>query len=87
MPTLLARGCAPELAARVKNYARDQELSVSDAVAALLTIALDHQEARSSGGSARWQGTTTADRSQAAIAAVQARWAKAKPPAPSRTRI
>ena len=75
MPTLIARGCSPELATRVRAYARQHpERSTSDSIAALLAIALDHLEARVRAGMARHADTTPAERSESARAAAVARW-------------
>jgi len=78
MPTLLARGCTPELAARVKAYARTEGLSVSDAVAHLLDAGLTSVARMTSAGLARWADTAPADRSAAMSRASRARWDKPK---------
>lgn len=74
MPTLMLRGLDAETSARVKSYARTHDLSVSAAAAQLLTIALDHLEARKVAGEARWTGLRKAERSEVARRAAQARW-------------
>ena len=74
MPTLLARGCSSELAARVKSYASTHGLSVSDAVAQLLDIGLASAARLATASAARWEGSTPEERSAAASRASRARW-------------
>lgn len=65
MPTLMARGLSPELATRVRRYARlHPHRSTSESIGALLTIALDHLDARAAGGRAVHAGTTPEQRSE-----------------------
>lgn len=65
MPTLLARGCSPELATRVKRYARTHpDRSTSDSIAELIRVGLDTLEARAAGGRARQAQSTPAQRSE-----------------------
>lgn len=74
MPTLLARGCSPELAARVKAYADQHSLSASDTVQALLAYALDARDARAAGATAANEGRSRPERRASATRAVEARW-------------
>ncbi len=74
MPTLLARGCSPELAARVKAYAHTHNLGVSDAVAQLLEVGLVSAARLITASAARWDGSTPQERSEAASHASRARW-------------
>ena len=77
MPTLLARGCSPELATRVRAYARQHpERSTSDSIAALLSYALDRLDHMADAGRARQAGVTPEERTANARAAAQARWAR-----------
>lgn len=76
MPTILLRGLDADTSARVKTYARAHDLSVSDAAAQLLRIALDHLEARAAGGRAVREGRTAAEASEAGRRAVAMRWAR-----------
>lgn len=78
MPSLMLRALPADLVARVKAYARAKELPLPAAAAQLLTIALDHLDARSAGAVAVNQQRTPEERSAAASKAVQARWEKAK---------
>ena len=78
MATLLARGCTPELAQKVKAYARTEGLSVSDAVAHLLDVGLVSVARMTSAGLARWEGTTPEARSAAMSRASRARWDRTK---------
>lgn len=68
---------------RLHAYAAEQGLSLSEARARLLTIALDHLDARRRGGHGRHQRMTTAERSASAARAARIRWAarhKGSPP-------
>lgn len=80
MPTLMARGVSPELATRVRQYARrDPDRSTSDAIAHLIRVGLDTIEARAAGGHAVHASRSTEERSQAGRKAVTARWARRHP--------
>ena len=75
MPTLLARGCSPELATRVRAYARlHPERSTSESIAALLDIALLHLAARVAAGQATHAHRTPEERRQAASHLARTRW-------------
>lgn len=74
MPTLMARGCDPALVSRVRQYARTRGGSTSDTIAHLLTVALDHLDARAAGGKLVQQGKTPEQRQDAARYAARARW-------------
>lgn len=79
MPTIFARGVSPELATRVRQYARAHpDRSTSDSIAALLQIALDHLDARAAGGRASHASRTPEERTEAARHAVTARWARTR---------
>lgn len=65
MPTIMLRGCSPELASRVRAYARQHpDRSTSDSIAHLLAVALDHLAARQAAGRATHAGTTPEQRSE-----------------------
>lgn len=65
MPTLISRGCSPELATRVKRYARlHPTRSTSESIAELIRVGLDTLEARAAGGRARHADLTAAQRSE-----------------------
>lgn len=76
MPTLMLRGVSSDLARRVKAYAATREIGISAAAAHLLTVALDHLDARSRGASVLHASRTPEERSAAAKLAVEAREAK-----------
>ena len=60
---------------RLRTYATAHGLTIPEARRRLIMIALDHLDARTSAGAARWKGTTPSERSDAARKAVTARWA------------
>lgn len=62
--------------ARLQAYADEQQLTLEEARARLITIALDHLDARRRGGERRRKGMSKTERSDAARKAVQARWRK-----------
>ncbi|OFW05632.1 MAG: hypothetical protein A3H96_11265 [Acidobacteria bacterium RIFCSPLOWO2_02_FULL_67_36] len=64
--------------ARLASYAAARQLSLTAARAELVTIALDHLDARRRGAAASLRGTTKAERSAKARVAGQARWARAR---------
>jgi hypothetical protein len=74
MPTLQLRGLPVDLVGRIRRYARTQDLGVTAGVVRLLTIALDHLDARVAAGQAAHRDTTPEQRSAAARHAVTARW-------------
>lgn len=74
MATLMARHGSPELVARVRTYARARALSTSQAIGDLLTIALDHLDARSAGGHAVHRSRSEAERSLTGRRLAMARW-------------
>lgn len=76
MPTIMLRGVAPDLVARIKAFADRRGLKLPAAVLALVESGLNHQEARSAGGQARSANQTPEERSDQARAAAEARWRK-----------
>jgi len=76
MPSLMLRGVPADLVARLRAYARSHNRSLPSAAIDLLTIALDHLDARAAGGRRSHAQLTPAERSARARALVQARWAK-----------
>ena len=76
MPTLRLMHVPSALMTRVRRYARAVGLEISAAGAQLLTIALDHQEARARGGRAVSQAMTAEQRRARAQRAARARWAR-----------
>jgi hypothetical protein len=78
MPTLMLRRLSPELMARVKAYAAQKQIGVTEAAAQLLAVALDHLDARAAGAASTNAGRTPEERSAAAKRAAEARW-KDKP--------
>ena len=62
------------MASRVAAYATRHDQDVTDAVEALLVIALARIGASSAGGHQRWKGVSPEARSDAARHAVTARW-------------
>ena len=76
MPTLRLMHVPPALMTRVRRYARAVGLEISAAGAQLLTIALDHREARARGGRAGSQAMTAEQRRARAQHAARARWAR-----------
>jgi len=58
----------------VASYAAKHRQDLTDAVDALLGIALNRLSQSSAGGHKRWKGVSPAARSQAARIAVTARW-------------
>jgi hypothetical protein len=64
------------MASKVAAYATRHDQSVTDAVDALLVIALARIGASSAGGYQRWKGVSPEARSNAARRAVTARWAQ-----------
>jgi len=62
------------MASRVAAYATRHDQNVTDAVDALLVIALARIGASSAGGHQRWKGVSSEARSDAARHAVTARW-------------
>lgn len=80
MPTLIAQHCSPELATRVRAYARQHpDRSSSESLAALITLGLDSLDARTAGGRATQAGRTATERSASGRHAAQARWRTASP--------
>lgn len=73
MPTLMLRGLSSETMACIKAYARREQTQTSVAAAQLLTIALDHLDARSA-GAATTNAKPKRERSESARHAAQARW-------------
>lgn len=69
----MIRRIDPETMARVKAYARREQTQTSIAAAQLLTIALDHLDARSA-GAATTNAKPKRERSESARHAAQARW-------------
>ena len=62
------------MASRVAAYATRHDQDVTDAVDALLVIALNRIGQSSAGGHKRWKGVSPEARSQAARVAVTERW-------------
>ena len=62
------------MASRVAAYATKHDQTVTDAVEALLVIALARIGASSAGGYRRWEGVSPEARSEAARVAVTERW-------------
>lgn len=76
MPQLLLRGVSRELVTAVREYARAREMSTPDAAAELLQRGLEDVRARQAGAAALNAARTPEQRSEAARAAVKARWAR-----------
>lgn len=62
MPSLMLRGLDAALVARIRAYATAQGLGYAAGAIRLLTIALDHLDARQRGAASRWEGTTPEQR-------------------------
>lgn len=74
MPSLMLRGLPSDLVGRVRAYATAHGCSTPVAAARLLTIALDHLDARQRGARGRWAGTTPEQRQAMTAAARAARY-------------
>lgn len=73
--SLMLRALPSELVGRITAYARTHELPLPRAAAQLLTIALDHLDARAAGGRASHDGRSAEERSESGRHAARARWA------------
>lgn len=80
MPSLMLRGLDAALVARIRAYASSQGLGTAAGAIRLLTIALDHLEARQRGGQASSARLTPEQRSARAKHAAAVRDARRQVP-------